>query len=401
MESAWLAGPLLAIAPHRVAVVRVLSDTPDHELIRPTMGRSLRTAYRTLRARRPGGRDVGRRGGAARRSVLAQPAIVLRRRRTSDHHRAPRPRAVRPARVRAPSDHPQHPRRRRADGGRRGVRRRARRGAARRRHRARRPRGGAGGARTGRARATSCSSMPPARWWPRCTPKRGRGRDDGYSIVLIGHDDHEEIVGTQGEAPEHIQVISSVDEVDALEVRDPDRVAYLTQTTLALDETAAVVAALEERFPTIVGPRADDICYATQNRQESVRAVAAESDLVLVVGSPNSSNSNRLVEVARREGVTAHLVEDETADRPVVARRRSHRRDHRRRLGARSSRPPRGRPPCLPRCHHRRRAQRPPRGRPLLPSPRGALMPIPVRQNMRVASYLMRQKLAKPREVSR
>jgi 4-hydroxy-3-methylbut-2-enyl diphosphate reductase len=134
----------------------------------------------------------------------------------------------------------------------------------------------------------------------------------GYTIVLVGHEGHEEIEGTAGEAPAQIHVIARAEEVDALEVEDPQRVAYLTQTTLAVDETAGVVERLRERFPEIVGPRSDDICYATQNRQDAVRALADSCDVVLVVGSRNSSNSNRLVEVARRRGCAAHLVDDET-----------------------------------------------------------------------------------------
>jgi 4-hydroxy-3-methylbut-2-enyl diphosphate reductase len=137
-------------------------------------------------------------------------------------------------------------------------------------------------------------------------------RDAGYSIVLIGHEDHEEIAGTRGEAPDAIHVIATPEEVADLAVPDPDKVAYLTQTTLALDETAAVIERLRERFPNVVGPRANDICYATQNRQLAVRELVGRVDLMLVVGSVNSSNSNRLVEVARRDGVAAHLVEDET-----------------------------------------------------------------------------------------
>jgi 4-hydroxy-3-methylbut-2-en-1-yl diphosphate reductase len=132
---------------------------------------------------------------------------------------------------------------------------------------------------------------------------------DGFHIVLVGHADHEEVLGTAGEAPDRIVVIDDPDDVAGLDVADPTKVAYLTQTTLAVDETANVVAALTARFPNAVGPRASDICYATQNRQEALRAVAAECNLVLVVGSPNSSNSNRLVEVASRVGCPARLVE--------------------------------------------------------------------------------------------
>jgi 4-hydroxy-3-methylbut-2-enyl diphosphate reductase len=141
---------------------------------------------------------------------------------------------------------------------------------------------------------------------------------DGYSIILIGHEGHEEIDGTAGEAPEHVKVIATAEEVDRLEVEDPSRVAYLTQTTLAVDETKSVVARLRERFPDIVGPRSDDICYATQNRQDAVKALAASCDVVLVVGSRNSSNSNRLVEVAERHGCRARLIDSESDIDPVL-----------------------------------------------------------------------------------
>jgi 4-hydroxy-3-methylbut-2-enyl diphosphate reductase len=134
---------------------------------------------------------------------------------------------------------------------------------------------------------------------------------DRYSIVLIGHEGHEEIEGTSGEAPERIRVIASEAEVDQLEIEDPGRVAYLTQTTLAVDETSGVVERLRERFPEIIGPRSDDICYATQNRQDAVKALAASCEVVLVVGSRNSSNSNRLVEVAERNGCRAKLIDSE------------------------------------------------------------------------------------------
>lgn len=140
-----------------------------------------------------------------------------------------------------------------------------------------------------------------------------RFADDGFSIVLVGHEGHEEIEGTAGEAPRNVKVIASAEEADSLEVEDPSRIAYLTQTTLAVDETKGVVSRLRERFPHIVGPRSDDICYATQNRQDAVKALAATCDLILVVGSRNSSNSNRLVEVAERHGCKARLL-DEQAD---------------------------------------------------------------------------------------
>jgi 4-hydroxy-3-methylbut-2-en-1-yl diphosphate reductase len=132
------------------------------------------------------------------------------------------------------------------------------------------------------------------------------------TIILIGHRDHQEIVGTSGEAPEQTIVVDSVAAVDALNVDDPDKLAFLTQTTLSLYDTQEIVQRLRERFPTIQGPASDDICYATQNRQEAVEQMARDVDLILVVGSPNSSNSNRLVEVAERAGVAARLIDDAT-----------------------------------------------------------------------------------------
>jgi 4-hydroxy-3-methylbut-2-en-1-yl diphosphate reductase len=133
---------------------------------------------------------------------------------------------------------------------------------------------------------------------------------EGRTIILIGHKDHQEIIGTSGEAPDQTVVVDSVEAVDRLVVKDSERLAFLTQTTLSLYDTREIVARLRERFPSIVGPASDDICYATQNRQEAVEAVAREVQLILVVGSPNSSNSNRLVEVAQRCGVTARLIDD-------------------------------------------------------------------------------------------
>ena len=133
----------------------------------------------------------------------------------------------------------------------------------------------------------------------------------GYTIVLIGHAGHEEVEGTMGEAPESIVLIETEEDVDRLEVEDPERVAYISQTTLSVDETDAIIARLRERFPSIVGPRTDDICYATTNRQAAVREMAGQCDLVLVIGSKNSSNSNRLVEVARAHGAEAHLIDNE------------------------------------------------------------------------------------------
>jgi len=133
---------------------------------------------------------------------------------------------------------------------------------------------------------------------------------DGYTIVLIGHKDHDEVIGTLGEAPDRTFLVSTVADVDALVVRDPARVCYLTQTTLSLDETRDIVIRLKERFPLIEGPPAQDICYATENRQMAVKAVASFCDLLLVVGSQNSSNSKRLVEVGENTGVRSFLVND-------------------------------------------------------------------------------------------
>jgi 4-hydroxy-3-methylbut-2-en-1-yl diphosphate reductase len=136
-----------------------------------------------------------------------------------------------------------------------------------------------------------------------------RFAQEGYTIVLVGHDGHEEVEGTMGEAPERIVLVQSERDVDELEVPDPERVAYITQTTLAVDETSAIIARLRERFPSIVGPRTDDICYATTNRQAAVKQMADGCDLMLVIGSRNSSNSLRLVEVARDCGTEAHLID--------------------------------------------------------------------------------------------
>src|SRR3954447_24720718 len=136
--------------------------------------------------------------------------------------------------------------------------------------------------------------------------------EQGYTIVLVGHAGHEEVEGTMGEAPDHIVLIETEADVDALEVEDPDRVAYISQTTLSVDETNTIIARLRERFPNITGPRTDDICYATTNRQAAVRQMAGQCDLVLVIGSANSSNSNRLVEVARDHGAASYLIDNET-----------------------------------------------------------------------------------------
>jgi 4-hydroxy-3-methylbut-2-en-1-yl diphosphate reductase len=139
---------------------------------------------------------------------------------------------------------------------------------------------------------------------------------EGYSIVLIGHRDHDEVIGTLGEAPMVTQVVGSPEQVASLSVPNPERVAYITQTTLSLDETKDIIEALKQKFPKIQGPHAQDICYATENRQVAVKHTAEDADLLLVVGSDNSSNSNRLVEVARNLGRASHLIENYRAILP-------------------------------------------------------------------------------------
>src|SRR5271167_3303519 len=136
-----------------------------------------------------------------------------------------------------------------------------------------------------------------------------RFAQQGYTIVLVGHDGHEEVEGTMGEAPSQIVLVENEQDVDALEIEDPERIAYITQTTLAVDETSSILTRLRARFPSIVGPRTDDICYATTNRQAAVKQMAGSCDLMLVIGSRNSSNSVRLVEVARDCGTEAHLID--------------------------------------------------------------------------------------------
>jgi 4-hydroxy-3-methylbut-2-enyl diphosphate reductase len=143
-----------------------------------------------------------------------------------------------------------------------------------------------------------------------------RYASDGYTIVLVGHADHDEVIGTTGEAPERIAVIDSVEDAEGLAVEDPQKVAYLTQTTLSVDDTRAIIDVLRRRYPTIVGPAKDDICYATQNRQAAVKKLSSEVDLVLVLGAANSSNANRLREVAEGHGTPAYLINDVRDIRP-------------------------------------------------------------------------------------
>ena len=132
----------------------------------------------------------------------------------------------------------------------------------------------------------------------------------GYTIVLIGHRGHDEVIGTMGEAPEQMSLVSSIHDVGQLEVDDPSKIAYLTQTTLSLEDTRDIIRALRKRFPAVQGPPSEDICYATQNRQMAVRELAAQVDLILVVGAVNSSNSNRLVEEARKAGIASYLIDN-------------------------------------------------------------------------------------------
>ena len=139
---------------------------------------------------------------------------------------------------------------------------------------------------------------------------------ENYSIVLIGHEDHDEVIGTLGEAPERIFVVDSVGEAERLQVPNPEKIAYLTQTTLSVDDTRDVIEALRRRFPKIVGPSRDDICYATQNRQQAVKNIANDVDVVLVIGAANSSNANRLVEVSKNTGTRAYLINDVNDIRP-------------------------------------------------------------------------------------
>jgi 4-hydroxy-3-methylbut-2-enyl diphosphate reductase len=140
---------------------------------------------------------------------------------------------------------------------------------------------------------------------------------EGYTILLIGHEGHEEVIGTSGEAPGNTILVGSPDEARTIDVPDPNKVAYLSQTTLAVDETNEVIDVLRARFPALEGPPRDDICYATQNRQEAVKDLANRCDVILVLGSDNSSNSKRLVEVAQSLGTPAYLVDDETEIDPA------------------------------------------------------------------------------------
>jgi 4-hydroxy-3-methylbut-2-en-1-yl diphosphate reductase len=143
---------------------------------------------------------------------------------------------------------------------------------------------------------------------------------EGRTVVLIGHEGHEEVIGTSGQAPGRVVLVGSVDQARTVEIPDPGNVAYLTQTTLSVDETGEILQVLRDRFPAIQGPPKDDICYATQNRQDAVKDIARRADVVLVIGSDNSSNSNRLAEVAKEQGTPAYLVDDESEVDPAWLR---------------------------------------------------------------------------------
>lgn len=144
-----------------------------------------------------------------------------------------------------------------------------------------------------------------------------RMRQEGREIVMIGHKGHPEVEGTMGQSPQGIYLVETAADVASLRIRAPDRLAYVTQTTLSVDDAAQVITALKQRFPNITGPRKDDICYATQNRQDAVKTLAGTTDIVLVVGSKNSSNSNRLREVAETRGTHAYLIDDASQINPV------------------------------------------------------------------------------------
>ena len=137
-----------------------------------------------------------------------------------------------------------------------------------------------------------------------------RYAQEGYTILLVGHAGHDEVIGTTGEAPQAIRLVQTLDDAQRVQVTDPHKVAVVTQTTLSIDDTQAIIDVLKQRFPKLVAPKKDDICYATQNRQNAVKAIAKEAEVILVIGASNSSNSIRLTEVAQTAGRTAHLIND-------------------------------------------------------------------------------------------
>ena len=168
------------------------------------------------------------------------------------------------------------------------------------------------------------SSMQRVLWSIRSTREVRKFVAQGYWIILIGHEKHDEIVGTSGEAPERIRIVADVTDAKAVDIPDPDKVIVLTQTTLSVDDTREVIEVLKERFPRMITPVKEDICYATQNRQDAVKQLAEEVELILVIGSRNSENSNQLCKVARARGTTAYLVDDcHAIDPKLVSRSRT------------------------------------------------------------------------------
>jgi 4-hydroxy-3-methylbut-2-enyl diphosphate reductase len=312
MESAWLAAGAGAAAGRPMAVLRVVTDTPAHELARPGIVRNGLRAYRALRRAAPALADwAAACSPEPRRVLLAGPrsfcagverAIEVVERALELH--GP------PVYVRKQIVHNVHV-----------VRRLERLGAIFVDELDEVPEGALvvfsahgvspavrreGAARELQVIDATCPLVSKVHAEAR------RFADYGDTVVLIGHAGHEEVEGTMGEIPGSVRLVENVEDVERLEVDDPRHVAYLTQTTLAVDEAGEIVEALRRRFPALRGPSSDDICYATTNRQEAIREVAREADVVLVVGSQNSSNSKRLVEVAEREGSRAHLLDDHT-----------------------------------------------------------------------------------------
>ncbi len=307
MESPWLADAVLAAGTHPLAVVRVVSDTPARELRSPMAASQALRALRQLTATMPA---LERWAGAAgsRQVVLASPrsfcagvdrAIEIVERALERYDP--------PIYVRRQIIHNSHV-----------VRDLERRGAVFVREVDQVPPGSLlvfaahGVSPEVRRQAAERQLRVIDATCPLVAKVHTEARrfaGQGYDIVLVGHRDHEEVEGTLGEAPDRITVVATAAEVDALEVEASDRVAYLTQTTLAVGETDEIVDHIRRRFPALVGPRSDDICYATQNRQEALAAITPDCDLVLVVGSANSSNSLRLVEVARAAGRPAQLID--------------------------------------------------------------------------------------------
>jgi 4-hydroxy-3-methylbut-2-enyl diphosphate reductase len=308
METGWLVAGVPADVP--AAVVRAVVDTPEHELMSPRMLHNVRHASRSLRVAVP----VLERWAAAtrrRRVLLATPrGFCAGVTRAIDVVERALARYGPPVYVRRQIIHNTHV-----------VAELAGRGAVFVDELDEVPRGSRvvfaahGVAPEVREQANDRRLSTIDATCPLVAKVHAEVRRfaaNGYQVLLVGHPDHEEVQGTTGEAPEAIVVLDDAAAVDEVAVADPTKVAYVTQTTLAVDEVADIIARLRARFPQLEGPARDDICYATQNRQDAAKALAGECDVVLVVGSPNSSNSNRLVEVVRREGCAAYLLDDDS-----------------------------------------------------------------------------------------